>query len=215
MSQALSQFGQLKIGCIPKAMFFDRLAVQNAVKDSNRRNLSKFGDWVRKSARWSIRPRKAVSEPGQPPSSHTGLLRRNIFFAYEPKTQNVVIGPVPIHQLTFNTSLNVQAGIVPEILEYGGSAGVIESAFRDQAGGLHWQRRDLRRYGKVAVIAALRANMGKGQYMKLADGNFVVPTGHNRFRTYRVKARPYMHPAFDKGREQIPALWADSIKKRS
>ena len=69
-----------------KGLFFDRQPVLNAVSRSERRVLSKFGAFVRRGARSSIRKRKSVSEPGRPPSSHTGLLRKMIFFVYEPAT---------------------------------------------------------------------------------------------------------------------------------
>ena len=52
-------------------------------------------EFVRTTAQHSIRKRKSVSRPGQPPSSHVGTLRRLIFFAYEPAKKNVMIGPTP------------------------------------------------------------------------------------------------------------------------
>ena len=76
-----------------KGMFFDRKVVTNAVDRAARRVLSRFGAFVRRGARSSIRKRKRVAEPGMPPSSHTGLLKRNIFFLYEPHHSSVVIGP--------------------------------------------------------------------------------------------------------------------------
>ena len=108
---------------LDKSWFFDRLKVQRAVGDATRRVLSKFGAFVRTAARHSIRKRKAVSQPGNPPSSHTGLLRNRIYFAYDPARQSVVIGPTPINQVTFDRDIKPVSGIVPEILEYGGSAG--------------------------------------------------------------------------------------------
>jgi hypothetical protein len=197
---------------LDKSWFFDRPKVQRAVGDATRRVLSKFGAFVRTAARHSIRKRKAVSQPGNPPSSHTGLLRNRIYFAYDPARQSVVIGPTPINQVTFDRDIKPVSGIVPEILEYGGSAGVIEEAFRGDGGRLIWRRRDLRRYGKVALVGKLRANLAGGQAIRLPDGNFVVPTGHNRFRTYHVKARPYMGPAFEQEKKNLPALWADSVR---
>lgn len=71
--------------------------------------MSKFGAFVRQTAKTSIRKRKAVSEPGQPPSSHTGLLKRNIFFVFSPETRSVVIGPILLNQRTD----------APRLLEHG------------------------------------------------------------------------------------------------
>ena len=90
---------------------FDRQAVLSAVDRARLAVLSKFGAFVRQTARQSIVKRKAVSVPGQPPRSHTGLLKRLIFFGYDPATKSVVIGPAPM-------------GATPEALpalEYGGA----------------------------------------------------------------------------------------------
>jgi len=200
------------IGYNMKALFFDTAKVRRAVDAATRRVLSKFGAFVRQRARTSIRHRRAVSQPGAPPSSHTGMLRRRIYHAYDPARQSVVIGPVPLNQVFFDKNLRPVSGIVPEILEYGGTAGVVEEAYRTAAGQLIWARRDLRRMGKVALLSALRANLARGQAIPTTAGNYVVPTKHHRFRTYSVKARPYMRPALEKERPQLSALWAGSVK---
>ena len=92
-----------------KGLFFDRAAVTGSVDKATRKVLSKFGAFVRQSARTSIRKRKATSEPEQPPSSHTGLLKRNIFFVFSPETRSVVIGPILLNKGTD----------APRILEHG------------------------------------------------------------------------------------------------
>ncbi len=94
-----------------KGLFFDRSAVTNAADRAERRVLSRFGAFVRRGARSSIRRRKSVSQPGSPPSSHTGLLKRNIFFIYERQRSNVVIGPILLNKGTD----------APAILEHGGA----------------------------------------------------------------------------------------------
>jgi len=98
-----------------KGLFFDSKKVQATTTKAERRVLSRFGAYVRQSARSSIRKRKKVSAPGQPPSSHTGLLKRFILFAYEPERRSVVIGPV---------RLNAKIGDAPPALEYGGQVRV-------------------------------------------------------------------------------------------
>jgi len=95
-----------------KAMFFDRKAVKNAVDRATRKVLSKFGAFVRTTARHSIRKRKAISQPGNPPSSHVGLLKRLIFFGYDTSRRSVVIGPTPLRG----------EAEAPPLLEYGGRA---------------------------------------------------------------------------------------------
>lgn len=94
-----------------KQWFFDRERVLKAVNRGKIKALSKAGAFVRTRARSSIRKRKRVSFPGQPPSSHTGLLRNWILFGYEPRTESVVVGPAKLNK----------RGQVPSILEFGGS----------------------------------------------------------------------------------------------
>ncbi len=95
-----------------KANFFDRAKVKKAVDRATIRVLSKFGAFVRTRSRSSIRKRKAISQPGQPPSSHVGTLKKFIFFSYEPAKRSVVIGPTPI----------AGGGKAPELLEHGGTS---------------------------------------------------------------------------------------------
>ncbi len=92
-----------------KDMFFDRPAVMSATDRAQRKVFSKFGSFVRRTARSSIRKRKSISEPGQPPSSHTGILKRTIFFLYSPETRSVIIGPVLLNKGTD----------APRLLEHG------------------------------------------------------------------------------------------------
>lgn len=96
-----------------KASFFDSAKVVRSVDAATRKVLWKFGAFVRTAARSSIRKRKQASTPGSPPSGHTGLLRRFIYFSYDTAKRSVVIGPV---------RLNSKPGTAPETLEYGGTA---------------------------------------------------------------------------------------------
>lgn len=105
------------IRMVTKQMFFDRKAVTGAVDRATRKVLSRFGAFVRTGARHSIRKRKRVSAPGEPPSSHTGLLRNFIFFGYDRDRRSVVIGP---------QRLNQKIGDAPHALEYGGPSTVVE-----------------------------------------------------------------------------------------
>lgn len=95
-----------------KEGFFDRAKVLAAADRATLRVLSRFGAYVRQRARSSIRKRRRVSQPGQPPSSHVGLLKDLIFFSYEPSARSVVVGP---------TLTNRPTG-APETLEYGGES---------------------------------------------------------------------------------------------
>jgi len=141
------------IGFEIKRMFFDRQAVISKVDAATRRVLSRFGAFVRRSAKSSIRKRKKAAPPGQPPSSHTGLLKKFIFFGYDAARQSVVIGPTRLNQKG--------RGEAPPLLEYGGKT-------------------TLKRGGKKRRV------------------------------TYQ--ARPYMGPAFEKEKPQLPAMWRGSVR---
>ena len=106
----------MKIGLSFKSAqsgFFDRKSVKRAVDKTSRRILSRFGAFVRQTARSSIRRRKSISRPGQPPTSWTGLLKKFLFFSFDHERRSVVIGPV---------RLNKSSGEAPSLLEHGGSA---------------------------------------------------------------------------------------------
>lgn len=92
-----------------KETFFDRPKVARAVDRAKRQALSRAGAFIRTRARSSIRSRKRTSRPGEPPSSHTGLLRRFILFGYDRRTDSVVVGPV-----------GFRGSDAPHVLEFGG-----------------------------------------------------------------------------------------------
>ena len=94
-----------------KKMFFDRASIKNKVDARTRKVLSKFGSHVRQTSRKSIRKRKGTSKPGKPPFSHTGTLKKFIFFGYDTTRRSVVIGPVVVPG---------KSGKAPSALEHGG-----------------------------------------------------------------------------------------------
>jgi hypothetical protein len=107
----------LRMKTVSLDMFFDTDRVKRAADTATRKNLSKAGAFIRTTAKHSIRQRKKPAPPGQPPSSHSGLLRRFIFFGYDEARQTVVVGPM---------RLNQKVGTAPEALEHGGTSEVVE-----------------------------------------------------------------------------------------
>jgi len=93
-------------------MFFDRTKIKNQVDKTTRKALSKFGSFVRQTSRQSIRRGRGTSKPGKPPFSHTGLLKKFIYFGFDPHRTSVVIGPVVI---------SGKSGKALEALESGGT----------------------------------------------------------------------------------------------
>lgn len=95
-----------------KGMFFDKQKILSAADKAAQKVLSKFGAFVRTTAKQSIRTKKGYSKPGQPPHSKTGLLKRFIFFGYDKSQASVVVGPALLS--------GKNKGQAPSVLEYGG-----------------------------------------------------------------------------------------------
>jgi hypothetical protein len=117
--------------------FFDKKAVEKAAGKAKVVALSRFGAVVRRVAQTSMRYRKGASAPGTPPSAHKSkrlaalkkmkrvkhngaLLREFLFFAYDPRSQSVVVGPV---------GFKSKGKPIPALHEFGGErqAGKYES----------------------------------------------------------------------------------------
>ena len=136
----------LRIKTVSLDMFFDTDRVKRAADTATRKVLSKAGAFIRTAAKSSIRKRKAISAPGQPPSSHTGLLKKFIFFGYDANRKTVVVGPM---------RLNQKIGAAPEALEHGGASTVVSG------------RRGKRRKRRIRIAArpfmgpAMRQEMPK------------------------------------------------------
>jgi len=94
--------------------FLDRAAVAEKVNAGRLKLFGRWGGSVRLTAQRSMRPggKKGKSaEPGKPPRTHEGSLRRLVVYAFDPNTRSVVAGP-----------MKFKRGRVPELLEYGGTA---------------------------------------------------------------------------------------------
>lgn len=77
-----------------KVRIQDRMErVKRKAKDASFKSLGHAGAAIRLTARRSIRKRKAASEPGQPPHTRKGQLKRAIVYAVERSEERVVIGP--------------------------------------------------------------------------------------------------------------------------
>lgn len=121
--------------------FFDKKKVIDAVDRATRKIFSKFGANVRKRAQKSLEYAKGISRPGRPPHAHktitvkktsksTGrvrfrsvsFLREFLFFAFEPSTKTVVIGPARLNSTVTSDALSA--------LEYGGQSVKVERGKR-------------------------------------------------------------------------------------
>jgi len=132
-------------------MFFDRAEVIRRIDKGTRRVLSRFGAFVRRTARQSIRKRKRASKPGQPPSSHTGLLKQFIFFGYDARQRSVVIGPEKLKGPVSEKA--------PSALEYGGESLTWDKKFGPIGG--HVRSTKTHRKIKVAARPFMRPAFAK------------------------------------------------------
>ena len=118
------------IGFDIRKCFFDRQAVISRADAATRKVLSKFGAFVRRTAKGSIRDRREPAPPGSPPSSHTGLLKKFIFFGYDAGARSVVIGPARLDSRG--------RGDAPSLLEHGGATTLKRRGRRRRAA--YWAR---------------------------------------------------------------------------
>ena len=99
-----------------KKGFFDWKAVQNDAKRNLYRFLNHIGSYVKQVAKNSMKSAPGPSEPGTPPHSHIGLIKRHIYSALDTSRDCVVVGPALLEGKNpwgFNTT--------PEVEEYGGT----------------------------------------------------------------------------------------------
>ncbi len=92
-----------------KGNFFDRKAVMDRVGPAKVKVLSRQGALVRRIMQRSMRKRKGAAPPGQPPNAHQGDLKDKLYFAYDERSDSVVVGPVKLGKSD-----------VPETLDKGG-----------------------------------------------------------------------------------------------
>lgn len=177
-----------KIDMRLKDVFFDRPNLLFAIDAAERKTLSRIGAFLRKRARSQLRKRKRVSQAGESPSVHSNdnvQTLRNILFGYEASTHGVVVGPVKLNQYQ---SLNgaFRSGTIPELLEFGGEAGIRE-----------WYSP----FSKRWIQGALRSKRRRAEV-------------RTRVRRAKYKARPFMGPALDAEVQAgtIPAAWSGAIQ---
>ena len=171
--------------------FFDRQAVIDRMSKANRQALSKAGAFIRRRARTSLRRRKSTSPPGSPPSVHSDdsiATLKNILFAYEPHSESLVVGPVRLNQVE-DSWIDLGRTTVPQLHEFGDIARVLEWSWD---GGRTWSRRD-RRFRHTS-------RKRKEVY------HFI-----ERRRRARYRARPFMGPALEAERPNIPDAWTGAL----
>lgn len=170
-----------------KGLFFDRAVVIKAMSKATLRALSKAGAFIRTRARSSMRRRKRASTPGTPPSAHGGAqLKTLLFFSFDPSTKSVVVGPVPFAR-----------GEAPNLNEFGGQVQRKRSVV---------VRSGPPRKASPRQAAAFKRKVRTGQVIPKALPRKLV----QQKATY--PPRPFMAPALEKERHNLPARWKNSLK---
>lgn len=194
-----------------KFLFFDTKEIKSKVSEATRKVLSKFGAFVRQTAKQSIKTKATSSAPGQPPHSHTGQLKKGILFGYDPANQSVVVGPVKL----------AKKGNAPEALEKGGQAVKRKNP-----------RRLDRKIGDGGVVLLRKTNsasskqvkdwQGRSRWVTFGSLGTAGQVAHaEKLETViwgpkmisgTLRARPYMGPAFEKELPKLPPKWRNSVK---
>lgn len=91
-----------------------------AIPDAQAKVGKRQGALLRTIARRRIRRRKRASKPGESPTNREGQLKRFLFYAWDPRTRSVVVGPVALGSRP----------TVPGLLEFGGDRRVGSSKVR-------------------------------------------------------------------------------------
>jgi len=213
---------------IKASWFFDRPFIEQLMAKNTHRALGHAGALVRMKARQSMTyvntPRqnyrevvtgkrtrwkeslafwKAPSAPGTPPHAvrpHPWLRggggsALGVFYGFDPGRQTVVIGPNRAPRMSTN---------VPALHEFGGRARIRN------------KRRRKRRLGGAGEI---RFQDGLAVYAKLMTGAQVARANHLNellygpmWRIVSYPPRPYMRPALASISQQLPKLWAWSVR---
>lgn len=183
-------------------VFFTDPAIEKAVSRSVAAGLSKWGAYVRRSARQSIKKRKGPSKPGNPPHSHEGSLKALLNFYFDKVTKTVVVGP----------EIKPASTGAPNTLEFGGHAvrgpQVIDKVFKiGETGPIKKERgpngRNILVWTKLTTPeqAALATKLYKEHSLQA-----------RKRKQFYVASRPYMRPAMMKNLHVAPVFFKASLK---
>ncbi|MCF0234596.1 MAG: hypothetical protein HUK22_06410 [Thermoguttaceae bacterium] len=176
-----------------KHIVFFNDAVNQKIGAATARNLSKFGAYVRQTAKQSIRYRKTSSKPGLPPSSHVGTLKRLIFFGLNENRSSVLIGPHAVAE-----------AIAPRVLEFGGNS-FVKGRVAPKFG--------LGQYGPIRAVGPktfVRAMLVTKPQVDRADK--LAQSKQRSARQFYVHKRPYMYPALMKNLPKASGIWRNSVR---
>lgn len=176
--------------------------VARAAERASIRSLDKAGAYIRGIAIKSIKVSKKSAEPGKPPRSRKGRLKKAIIFAVDKERQNVIIGP-SAHAI----------GGIGHTHEFGGveppkGTRLSRPPWRLEVGG----HGPIRIGPKGAVVTTL---LTADQVERARATVAMLPPAKQRLPQTKARhypARRFMGPALDVSKARLPSFWANSVK---
>jgi hypothetical protein len=190
--------------------------VVRAAQAGSFESLSKAGAYIRGIAARSIGKSDEASEPGKPPHTREGQLKKSILFKVSTDGANVVIGPT-----------RTGVGLIGNSHEFGGTEGpkkppaAREANWKLRIGG-HGPIRIIGGY-EVAGYAKLTTDRQVERATRLAPivqrlsgaaytQSLVAYWKSGAAVNRKYPPRPFMGPALERSKERLPQLWANSIR---
>jgi hypothetical protein len=173
----------LEVTFAMKDWFLDRDMVAKKIGAARQKALLVSGAFIRRAARDLLRAGKKPAQDGRPPKVHSPEPNiKTILFALDPATDSMIVGPVKLNSRGVKNS---NRETVPQLLEQGGTAEVIEYT---PDGGKTWM-----------PASDLARPKYRGKPVK------------SRRRQATYKPHPFMSVALEKALPKIPEHFRDLI----
>lgn len=194
LGNPLGGLGARSLGQI-KNLFWDRPAVMRAAGRAQANAQRRYGGYLRRVAQTSMRYRKGVGPPGQPPSAHkskrlaalkkmkrakhNGALLREFLFSVRDPSGSTVVGSM---------GFKGKGQPVPSLMEHGGT----RQAYS----------------GETMAVKNPAGRDDRGRFY--SRGVQLVKIGG---KTLRYPARPYMRPALRKTAAKFPQAFRNGFTR--
>ena len=177
--------------------------VKRMIGAKTRRGLSRAGGYLRTTAKRSIRKKAGASAPGEPPHSHSGLLKNSIFYRYDPGSKSVIVGPELLHKPRTGTLKSLEFGgpvpgydrPAPKI----GDLGIISFSQVNPRHSAAKGPKTVKAWGKTYEV----------QYARIRNDAMLRRVRENErkifgdSRNVTIAERPFMRPALEKTKERL------------
>ncbi|MDA9778749.1 hypothetical protein N9D38_09925 [Rubripirellula sp.] len=178
----------------------DTQKLKQKTEQASFRSLGHAGGAIRLTAKRSIRKRKKPSQPGSPPHTQTGSLKRSIRYEVNKSIPDVVIGPV-----------NEIAGRIWNLHEHGGVSTKRRLLKRHRFSPGEFGPIRVKQQGYNTKFARIRLTSAA----QAARATRLVEQENDRRRSdgpRRYPKRPFMKPALDINRSRLPTFWRNSVR---